>query len=53
MRSPRAALALEAYRARIEAERGDVPYARPWEWASFYAIGGVIDLTGPAQQEGA
>jgi CHAT domain-containing protein len=53
-RSPRAALALEAYRAKIEAERGDVPYARPWEWASFYAIGGgIIDLTGPSQQEGA
>jgi CHAT domain-containing protein len=53
-RSPRAALALEAYRAKIEAERGDFPFARPWEWASFYAIGGgVVDLTGPAHQEGA
>jgi CHAT domain-containing protein len=53
-RSPRTALALEGYRAKIEAERGDLPYARPWEWASFYAIGGgVLDLTAPAERKGA
>jgi CHAT domain len=46
-RSPRAAMALEAYRAKIDRERGDVPYSRPWEWASFYAVsGGTIDLEG-------
>lgn len=46
-RSPRAAMALEAYRAKIDREREDVPYSRAWEWASFYAIsGGTIDLEG-------
>ena len=50
--SPRTALALEGYRAKIEAERGDLPYARPWEWASFYANGGgILDLAAPAERE--
>ena len=53
-RSPRTALALEGYRAKIEAERGDFPYARPWEWASFYANGGgVLNLAAPAERKGA
>jgi CHAT domain-containing protein len=53
-RSPRAALALEGYRAKIEAERGDFPYARPWEWASFYANGGgILNLAAPAERKGA
>ena len=52
-RSPRTALALEGYRAKIEAERGDFPYARPWEWASFYANGGgVLNLAAPAERKG-
>ena len=51
-RSPRAAMALEAYRANIDKERGDLPYAAAWEWASFYAIGGgTIDLEGLAHRE--
>jgi CHAT domain-containing protein len=51
-RSPRAAMALEAYRAKIDKERGNVPYSGAWEWASFYAIGGgVIDLEGPTHRE--
>jgi CHAT domain-containing protein len=53
-RSPRAAMALEAYRAKIDRERGDVPYATAWEWASFYAIGGgTIDLEGINHREDA
>jgi hypothetical protein len=53
-RSPRAAMALEAYRAKIGRRRGDIPYAGAWEWASFYAIGGgTIDLEGLAQREDA
>ena len=53
-RSPRTALALESYRAKMEAERGDFPYARPWEWASFYANGGgVLNLAAPAGRKGA
>lgn len=41
-RSPRAALALEAYRFAIETRPGDIPYAAPWDWASFYAVGDAI-----------
>ena len=43
--SPRAALTLEAYRFAVEARPGDIPYAAPWDWASFYAVG---DATGAA-----
>jgi CHAT domain-containing protein len=43
--SPRAAMTLEAYRFAIEARPGDIPYAAPWDWASFYAVG---DATGTA-----
>jgi CHAT domain-containing protein len=51
-RSPRAAMALEAYRAKIDKDRDDFPYAAAWEWASFYAIGGgTIDLEGLAHRE--
>jgi hypothetical protein len=53
-RSPRAAMALEAYRAKIDTERGEVPYASAWEWASFYLMGGgTIDLEGVALREDA
>jgi hypothetical protein len=45
-RSPRAALALEAYRFAIETRPGDIPYAAPWEWASFYAVGDAISAAG-------
>lgn len=38
-RSPRTAMTLEAYRHAIETRPGDIPYAAPWEWASFYAVG--------------
>ncbi len=41
-RSPRAALALEAYRFAIETRPGDIPYAAPWDWAPFYAVGDAI-----------
>jgi len=37
---PRAAFALEAYRDRINQERGDRPYADAWDWAAFYPLGG-------------
>jgi hypothetical protein len=44
-RAPRTAMALEAYRFAIQARPGDIPYAAPWEWASFYAVGGVTEDT--------
>jgi hypothetical protein len=44
--SPRAAMTLEAYRFAIEARPGDIPYAAPWDWASFYAVGDAIGAAG-------
>jgi CHAT domain-containing protein len=38
-RSPRAAMALEASRRRIEREGLARPFGDPWQWASFYAVG--------------
>jgi hypothetical protein len=53
-RSPRAAMELEAYRARIDEERADPPFADAWEWASFYAIGGGrVDLAWLVGRKGA
>lgn len=48
-RSPRAAFALEAYRDRIDHERGDRPYADAWEWAALYPVGGesIEPVCGP------
>ncbi len=44
-RNPSTAMALEAYRTKIDRERGEVPFDHPWEWASFYPVGGgTIDL---------
>jgi hypothetical protein len=44
---PRAAFVLEAYRHKITTQHGEHPYGSPWEWASFYAVGGgTINLTG-------
>ena len=58
-RNPRTAMALEAYRFAIETRPGDIPYAAPWDWASFYAVGDAIGEAGgtgehrhPAQQGG-
>lgn len=44
---PRTAIMLEAYRYKITTQHGEYPYDSPWEWASFYAVGGgKLDLTG-------
>jgi hypothetical protein len=44
---PRTAIMLEAYRYKITTQYGEYPYDSPWEWASFYAVGGgKLDLTG-------
>lgn len=44
---PRTAFVLEAYRYKITTQHGEYPYDSPWEWASFYAVGGgTINLTG-------
>jgi CHAT domain len=44
---PRTAFVLEAYRYKITTQYGEYPYGSPWEWASFYAVGGgMINLTG-------
>ena len=48
-RHPRTAIMLEAYRYKIATQRGEHPYDSPWEWASFYAVGGgTIGFAGDA-----
>ena len=43
--NPRAAMALEARRRRIQSDTQRHPFGDPWEWASFYAVGeGTIDI---------
>jgi hypothetical protein len=50
---PRTAFALEAYCYKIMTQRDEYPYDGPWEWASFYAVGGgSIDLTGGSNDPG-
>ena len=50
---PGTAFALEAYRYKITTQYGEYPYGSPWEWASFYAVGGgTIDLTGGINDPG-
>jgi CHAT domain-containing protein len=50
---PRTAMVLEAYRYTVTARRDECPYDSPWEWASFYAVGGAtIDLTGGTDDPG-